>query len=386
MLKRIIFLTISVKIFIFLLIIIGFYTLPFHKNNYQINFHYPEKEPITLQTAFKTWDAQHYLYLSEFWYKPNHPSNTFYPLFPVLIRLLTPPFQNSLIVALFISNLLSIAGIIYFYLFAKDYFKNNSRLAFLSVVLLLAFPTAFYFSLIYSESLFFILTIIFFYYLYKKKFKLASIFALLLPLSRPTGILLLIPFAFYTLNYLYLLFPKLTLSQRVNKILIDKRIFLLFSPIIGFLVYLFIMYLSTSSVNSGFTMQKNYLAGWRMENILHPDIFLNNLLSPLPVNHSYLNSALDRGFFIIFIILLYYIYKKLDRTLFIYTLTIGFVPLFGSFMSYTRYLLLALPVFMVSAVFFNSKNHTLYKALVLIILTILQIIFLISHTLNHWIA
>lgn len=386
MLKKVILITIIVKIFTFLLIIIGFYALPFNKNNYLINPHYPQKEPVTLRTAFKTWDAQHYLYLSEQGYQPNQNSNAFYPLFPFLIRLFSPLFPNSQYSGLFLSNILSIIGIIYFYLFVKKYFKNKSSLAFSSVILLLAFPTSFYFSLIYTESLFFFLSVLFFYLLYKNRFLCAGIFALLLPLSRPVGIFIIFPFVFYAVRYLYSLSPKLTWWQRAKKIFTDKRFFLSLSPLLGLLVYFSIMYLFTSSASSGFAAANHFISNYKITNILHPDIFLKNLFSPLPLQHIFNNSIIDRGFFLLFGVSLYFIYKKLDKTLFIYALTVGLVPLFGSFMSYSRYLLIAFPVFMVFAGLLESKNNRVYISLILLLIVILQITFIISHSLNYWIA
>lgn len=388
MLKKIILLTITVKICTFLLIIVGFYTLPFNTASYFANFHYPEESPVTLKEAFKTWDAQHYLYLSEQGYKPNHDSNAFYPLFPFLIHLFTPLFHNSFYAGLFISNLLSILSIVFFYLFVKNYFKNKNQeqLALASVVLLLIFPTGFYLSLIYSESLSLFLIIIFFYFLYKNRFLYASVFAILIPLSRPIGIFIIFPYAFYTLRYLYLISPKISLQMQVKKMLVDYRFYLLLSPLFGLLIYFSIMYLSTSSITSGVMAAGHYASGWKITNILHPDIFLKNLFSPIPTKHLLINSGIDRAFFLLFVALLYFIYKRLDKTLFIYALTVGSVPLFGTFMSYARYSLLIFPIFMVLSGFIKSKSHLIHIFLILLIICLLQIFFIISHTLNYWVA
>lgn len=385
MLKKVILTTILIKIFIFIIIIVGFYTLSFNSANFLINFRYPQKDPVTLQTAFKTWDAQHYLYLSEQGYKPNQESNRFYPLYPLLIRLLSPIFPDSLSAGLFLSNLFSLLGIVYFYLFVKDYFKNKNRTAFSSVILLLIFPTGFYFSLVYSESLCFFLTILFFYFLYKNRFIYASLIALLLPLSRPVGVFIIFPYVFYTIHYLYSLSPKSTWQQQFKKILVDYRFFLLLSPILGLLIYFYIMYLYTSSITSGFASAKQ-IAGWQITNILHPGIFFKNLFSPLPAQHVFINSTIDRGYFLLFAVSLYFIYKKLDKTLFIYALSFGTVPLFGSFMSYSRYLLLVFPLFMILADFINSRRYRIYVYVILSLIILLQIIFILAHSLNYWVS
>jgi hypothetical protein len=47
---------------------------------YATNFHWPPDDPPSLISAYKTWDANHYLFLSERGYQPDTMSSAFYPL------------------------------------------------------------------------------------------------------------------------------------------------------------------------------------------------------------------------------------------------------------------------------------------------------------------
>ena len=53
------------------LILAFFFLFPpiFQVANYRNNFHWPPGEAPTLASAFMTWDAQHYLYLSQHAYQ-----------------------------------------------------------------------------------------------------------------------------------------------------------------------------------------------------------------------------------------------------------------------------------------------------------------------------
>lgn len=151
MLKKLVLTVLLSKALIFLIIFLGYNFLPFNNYMHGANFTYPAGEGVNLSAAFKTWDAQHYLFLAERGYSPNQMSNAFSPLFPFLIKIFRPLFfNNSLLAGLALSNLFSTIAIIFFYLFIKDQLKLGEAAAFNSSLILLAFPTGFYLSLIYS--------------------------------------------------------------------------------------------------------------------------------------------------------------------------------------------------------------------------------------------
>lgn len=376
--KEILTIIIGSKITIFLIIFLAYNLLPFAKNYYYVSFIYPPNEKISLKSAFKTWDAQHYLFLSEQGYKPDNESNRFYPLFPMLIKFSTYFTRNSFLSGLLISNLFSLVGLYLFYKFVKDFF-GGEKIAFSSLLLLLFFPTSFYFFLIYSESLFFLLAIAFFYFLFKKKYLIAGLFSFLIPLSRPVGVFIILPFLFYFIFKK----EKIKFQERIR---FNQQSFFLIFPILGFLLYLAIIYLSTSSPFSGFSAANLVVSRWDIFEALLPQGFFINFFSNNLQIHGFTNSIIDRVFFIFFLFSLILIYKKCDLTLFVYSLFMGSAPLFGSFMSYSRYILLIFPIFIVLAMILEEKKYNFLKIPFLFLSFSLQILFLIIHALNYWVA
>lgn len=382
--KKVILTILSAKVCIFLLGIMAFYLLPYSQAGYFFNFHYPQNAPFTLQTAFSTWDAQHYLFLAQKGYHIGQESNRFYPLLPSLIRLFSPLF-GFFFSGLFVTNIISFIGFIYFYLFVKHITKNEET-AYKSLLTLLVFPTSFYFSLIYSESIFLGLVMPLLYYLYKKRFLYVSLFAFLLPLLRPTGDFIEAPLLIFVLMDCGKQVKQS--SAHVWQTVLHWRwsVLLILPALAGFGLYLFIMYHTTGNALTGFVGDNMVVGGWKVSNLWHPWIFLGQLFTSRLALHGFTNSIIDRVFFIGFVGLLPLVWKKTDPVLFIYTCCMGLVPLFGNFMSYTRYVLLAFPIFIVLGVFFSQKNKKDLFFIYMYASLLLQSLFIVMHVLNYWVA
>src|SRR3990167_194711 len=100
-------------------------------------------------TAFANFDGAHYLLIAKNGY--TQYQQAFFPLYPLLIRWLSPIFSNNLLLTgLIISNVSFLLGL---YIFSK-YLKltiNNQQLTIWSIVFLLVFPTSFFFGAVYTE-------------------------------------------------------------------------------------------------------------------------------------------------------------------------------------------------------------------------------------------
>jgi Mannosyltransferase (PIG-V) len=146
------------------------------------------------------WDAGWYVEIARdgYRYQPGSPSNAaFFPLYPLLIRaihalLFLPPNDYWwLVTAIALSNIALLIGLTYFRaLLAMDFDKEVTSRA---ITYLLIFPTTFFFSGVYSESLFLALTLGAFYYARNNRWLLACIFAALGTLTRSQGIILALP-------------------------------------------------------------------------------------------------------------------------------------------------------------------------------------------------
>ena len=181
------------------------------------------------------WDAHHYLYLAENWYASvGDEANyiVFPPLYPFLIKIITLVTNNYLASALLISNFAFIAaGVVFYKLLRIDHGKKFSVN---TVFLLSIFPTAYFFSLAYTESLFLLLVLLTMYFARKDKWLFAGVFTALALLTRHLGIILVpvVLFEWYRANpkrsirslieillppslsvFLYLLINKATLGN-----------------------------------------------------------------------------------------------------------------------------------------------------------------------------
>ncbi|MGH2468792.1 MAG: hypothetical protein ACRDGF_01865, partial [Chloroflexota bacterium] len=182
---------------IVLVAFLGWKLLPFAVGNYQVNFVDPAQAGNSLATLFSTWDGQHFLYLSQSGYRAGILSDNQFPLYPALIHLAAPIFGGSARGALVVSNVASLIG--FCLLFDLVRLLYDRALAWRTVLLYLAFPTAFFFALVYSEAIFFLLAMLFFHFLFRGRLAWAALPAALLPLARAPGFLILIPFVSYYL-------------------------------------------------------------------------------------------------------------------------------------------------------------------------------------------
>jgi hypothetical protein len=147
---------------------------------------------ITVFSMFNRWDAPHYLDIAQNWYvNTGDAANfiVFFPLYPILIRLITINFDYANISALIIANTCSLIAFYYLYKLAKLEF--NSNVAVKTMLFLSIFPTAYFLSAPYTEGLFFALVIASIYYARVSRWELAGPLSLFAALSRLAGLLLL---------------------------------------------------------------------------------------------------------------------------------------------------------------------------------------------------
>src|SRR3989344_5783719 len=100
--------------------------------------------------SWGNFDGVHYLGIAKDGYAHQF-TQAFFPLYPILIRLLSWITNiNELAACLLLSNLAFLAGLTVFYKLIKENF--DQKIALWSSIFLLAFPTSFYFGAVYTES------------------------------------------------------------------------------------------------------------------------------------------------------------------------------------------------------------------------------------------
>ena len=148
-----------------------------------------EKLPGSLLELWRKWDAGHYLKIAEEGYSSGGQQIAFFPLYPYLVKALSPIFKSYMLSALVISNLAYAAAAYFLYRIVRlDYEKDD---AWRAVMYLSIFPTAYFLHAAYTESLFLALSIGSFYYGRTNKWWLSGVLGMLAAGTRLVGIILL---------------------------------------------------------------------------------------------------------------------------------------------------------------------------------------------------
>ncbi len=136
------------------------------------------------------WDTGFYVSIAEEGYVYQDvplPSVPFFPLLPLLMRAVTPLTGDTLLGGVWISNLALLLAVILFYRLVQE--KWGDSVAERGVWYLLIFPTAFFGSAVYTESLFLLWAIGALYFARKGYWELAGIFGVAATLTRFIGII-----------------------------------------------------------------------------------------------------------------------------------------------------------------------------------------------------
>jgi hypothetical protein len=361
-----------VKAAILLVVFLAVKLLPFWVEQYQANFVDPDYANATpLQWAFSAWDGQHYLYLADNGYHAGQMSNAFYPLFPGLIHLATPLFGSSLPAGLLVSNLCSLAGLLVLF----DMFRrlHGGATARRTLLLYVAFPTAFFLTLIYNDSLFLLLAAVFFNLLYRGKLEWAAVPAALLPLTKPQGTLVMAPFLIY--------------FWFEHREAWGWRALLPFSPLVGIGALLAFMYLTTGNALEMLAAQQLFPSGYSALLIFHPLQLIHQLTGVPLALYGYTNSILDRIFFGVFLLLLIPLFRYVRPSLAVFGLLTGILSVVtGTFMSYQRYMLLAFPIFLGLAIGLRRWRLGWLQWPLVFVLIMVQGLFTAMCALDYWVA
>lgn len=334
---------------------------------------------------FSRWDSGGYLLIAKNGYYLK--GTAFFPLYPLLIKVLDIVTHRPVVTGILISNV-SFFFLIYFFmrLLRLDYtIKDTCKITLLLVV----FPTSFYFSALYTESMFMLFSVLFLYFLRKGGWMRASIFGMLAGGTRNTGVLLALPFAIEFLNNHYKQFKGKLVNKKLAGILWG-----VFIPIIAFIYmgYLWIYFhdpFSFSHVQKLFG--RGYMAPWNT--LINGYVFNFQDIHLMPGKVSYLDFyyILELVIVSLIIIILILSFKKLRFSywlIILYSILIPLTdPVYGKindyFVSIPRYVLVIVPMYI--ALFEVFKRRILYASLV-VLFTILLIVLSYYWTKYFWIA
>lgn len=147
--------------------------------------------PRALPGIWERWDAGTYLDIAQHGYPRGTYEVVFFPAYPVLAHVFSLGHAAWLTWAAYaISNVCFVAAA---YLFWRQVTVDlNERVALFSLLALDLFPTSFFFSAIYPESLFLLLSVLVYRFSARGQYLSAALCVSLASLTRPTGFFLAI--------------------------------------------------------------------------------------------------------------------------------------------------------------------------------------------------
>ncbi|MCX6372572.1 MAG: mannosyltransferase family protein [Actinobacteria bacterium] len=140
------------------------------------------------------WDGVWFIRVAADGYGAHGHSQAFFPLYPLLVRVVAVATGHNYVVAGLVVSLACYAGAMAV-LFKLAHALLGPRVALWSVVFISVFPTALFFQAVYSESLFLLLTLLSFWWARRSSWALAGLAGLLAVLARSNGVVLLLPLA-----------------------------------------------------------------------------------------------------------------------------------------------------------------------------------------------
>jgi Gpi18-like mannosyltransferase len=143
---------------------------------------------------WQRWDTIWYTKIAEQGYSSNDLSVAFFPLFPLLIKIVSPLTANNFVAAgVIISSLAALVSFALLYKFTTALYGEATARR--TVLYLAAFPTAFFLFAAYTESLFLALTLGALLAANAQRWEFGAVLGGLAALTRPQGILLIVPLA-----------------------------------------------------------------------------------------------------------------------------------------------------------------------------------------------
>lgn len=147
----------------------------------------------TLWDQWRHWDSGYYLQIAMHGYTTRQEM-AFFPFYPILIRAVMVITRNELTAGLIVSNAAELVTFTVLYrLIEKDFDENR---AYHTILYFAIFPTAFFFSAAYTESLFLCLSTLTFYQIRRGRWGFAALFGFMASLTRPDGMFLIVPFCY----------------------------------------------------------------------------------------------------------------------------------------------------------------------------------------------
>jgi hypothetical protein len=325
------------------------------------------------------WDSAWYLDIAQngYFFDPNRQSSVaFFPLYPLLMRAVGSLIGSNLLAGELISNLSFIGALILLYQLTELEFADylTARRAVLYIAL---FPTSFFFSAVYSESLFLLLAIGTLYAARCQKWTQAMLAGILCSATRVTGVIVGLVVLLEWLRR-----HRLTLTALVHKsrwcallcaVREDGKSLATISLIpLGLGTYMAYLAVRFGDAFAFVVAQRQWDSP-----VIGPHAVIWNTISDLLAGvHFWWCAPLDLAVFFMAFALCFAIWRRLGESYGIYSLLCILIPMFTSTRSMSRYVLVAFPLFMMLAWWGRSRRfHKILTTVFTLLLVIFMMIF-----------
>lgn len=321
------------------------------------------------------FDGNHYLWIADNSY--GYGEQAFFPLYSSLVKIVRDITKLSTVASgVLVAN---VSFILMLYVLARLLSLDFSpRITKITVLTMLFFPVSFFFSFVYTESIFLLLVLLTFYFARTKNWLLAGIFGALAANARFVGIFL---------------FPALLAEWYLEYRSATKTALISIIPIffIPFGLFSYMLYLHTSVGDPlAFVHTQALFGQMRSEKIiLIYQVFWRYLKIMLTFNRAdplYFSIILELLTAIIFLITSIYSLLKSRLSYAIFNISAYLLPtLTGSFASMPRYVLVCFPSFIILAHVVNRLSPISQKVIA-IASFILSVIYLSLFIRGYWVA
>lgn len=331
--------------------------------------------------SWANFDGIHYLTIIRKGYFGTALIQAFFPLYPNLVRLVNH-WHSPIIAGLIVSNLFAFLALVSLYQIGKIHFP---KITWLSLLVLLSFPTSFFFGALYSESLFLVLVLQAFIASHRRRWWQAAGLAGLASATRIIGIFVIFG---VLLDYLI---DAPTVWQ-VSKVQWQKALVILRKHWLkiglmgilgatGLLVYMTYLQLRFGDALFFIHVQSEFGGGRQESLIIYPQVvwrYLKILLTARPFNFKYFAYAQEAIVGIFGVLFLYFASKKIKLGQLVFCLGAFFLPtLTGTFSSLPRYALVIWPLyFIIAAQLHHSRWKLIYFSLSIALLMLNTILFI----------
>lgn len=332
-------------------------------------YHLPD-----ILTKLTNFDGVHYLSIAKEGYHTY--DQAYFPLYPLTIRVMSGLFGGNMLLAAVILSNISLLGVLWVVrsLLVPLINKNET---WWFIFFLLCFPTAFFFSTIYTESFFLLFFLFSLYFFQSKKYFLTFLSAVFTSLIRLNGLFLILIFLTVILVEWYkkrrVYFSKEIVAQLLSST----------GSVIGFSIYALYLFITTGDALFFFHAQPVFGANRSTNLILLPQVIYRyiKIFLTSDKNFQLFVSYLELAFFLLsFSLCVYFVYWILRKKRYlkqplllglgIFSLITLILPtLTGTLSSIPRYCLLSLCMFLPLA----SINNKMIKIALGVLFASLQI-------------